>query len=54
MGNMTIDEYEKCLFELLKYVGLIKDEKDEIQVFMIGFPSLYSDKIHYDNPKKLE
>jgi hypothetical protein len=55
LGSMTMDEYEKRFFELLKYVDFIKDEKVKIQRFLIsGLPSFYSDKIHYDNPKTLE
>jgi hypothetical protein len=33
LGSMTMDEYEKRFFELLKYVGFIKDEKVKIQIF---------------------
>jgi hypothetical protein len=51
---MTMDEYDKRFFELFKYVGFIKDEKAKIQRFLSGLPSLYSDKIHCDNPKTLE
>ena len=51
LGSMTMDEYEKRFFELLKYVDFIKDEKVKIQRFMCGSPYLYSDKIQYDNPK---
>jgi hypothetical protein len=51
---MTIKEYEKRFFELLKYVDFIKDEKVKIQRFLSGLPSFYSDKIQYDNPKILE
>jgi hypothetical protein len=51
---MTMDEYEKRFFELLKYVGFIKDEKVKIQRFLSGLPSFYSDKIQYDNPRTLE
>jgi hypothetical protein len=54
LGSMTMDEYEKRFFELLKYVGFIKDEKVKIQRFMSGLPSFYSDKIQYDNPGTLE
>jgi len=32
----------------------IKDEKVNIQRFMSGIPTLYNDKIHYENPKTLE
>ena len=54
LGTMTMEEYEKWFFELLKYVDLIKDEKVKIQRFLSGLPSFYSDKIQYDNPKTLE
>jgi hypothetical protein len=29
-GNMTIDEYERKFFELLRYVSFIQDEKVKI------------------------
>jgi hypothetical protein len=51
---MTINVYEKRFFELLKYVDLIKDDKVKIQTFITGLPTLYSDKIKYDNPRTLE
>jgi hypothetical protein len=54
LGSMTIDEYEKRLFELIKYVHLIKDDKVKIQRFMSGLPFFYNDKIQYDNPRTLE
>jgi hypothetical protein len=54
LGSMTMDEYEKRLFELLKYVDFIKNEKVKIKRFMSELPSFYSEKIQYDNPKNLE
>jgi hypothetical protein len=54
LGTMTMEEYEKWFFELLKYVDFIKDDKVKIQRFLIALPSFYSDKIQYDNPKTLE
>ena len=54
LGTMTMEEYEKRFFELLKYVDFIKDEKVKIQRFLSGLPSFYSDKIQYDNPETLE
>jgi hypothetical protein len=54
LGSMTMDEYEKRFFELLKYVDFIKDEEVKIQRFLSGLPSFYSDTIQYDNPKTLE
>jgi hypothetical protein len=38
LGSMTMDEYEKLFFELLKYVDFIKDEKVKIQSFLVGYP----------------
>ena len=54
LGTMKMDAYEKQFFELMKYVDFIKDDKVKIQIFLSGLPSLYSDKIQYDNPKNLE
>ena len=54
LGSLTMDEYEKRLFLLLKYVDFIKDEKVKFQRFLSGIPSFYSDEIQYDNPKTLE
>jgi hypothetical protein len=51
---MTMDEYEKMLFELLKYADFIKDKKVKIQRFLSGLLSFYSDKIQYHSPKTLE
>jgi hypothetical protein len=54
LGSMTMDEYEKMFFKLLKYVDLIKDEKVKIQRFLSMLHSFYSEKIQYDNPMTLE
>jgi hypothetical protein len=54
LGTMTMDEYEKNLFEFFKYVDFINDEKVKIEIFLSRLPSFYSDKIQYDNPKTLE
>jgi hypothetical protein len=54
LGSMTIDEYERRFLELLKYVSFIKDETVKIQRYLSGFPSFISEKIQYDDPKKLE
>jgi hypothetical protein len=50
---MTMEEYEKNLLGLLKYVGFIKDEKVKIQSFLSGIPSFYEEKIKYDEPRTL-
>jgi hypothetical protein len=54
MGSMIMDEYEKRLFKLLKYVDFIKYEKVKIERFVSGLSSFYNDKIEYDNPNTLE
>jgi len=54
LGSMTIDEYERRLLELLKYVSFIKDDIVKIQRYLSGLPSFISDKIQYDDPKILE
>jgi hypothetical protein len=54
LGSMTMDEYEHRYLELLSYVNFIKDEQVKIQIFMSGLPSLFSDKIQYDDSKTLE
>jgi hypothetical protein len=50
LQSMTMDEYEIRFLELLKYVGFIKDEQVNIQRFLSGFPSMFSNKIQYDDP----
>jgi hypothetical protein len=45
LGNMTMDEYERKILELLRYVSFIIDEKVKNQRFMSGLPYFYKDKI---------
>jgi hypothetical protein len=54
LGSITMDEYEKRFFELLKYVDFIKDEKVKIKRFLSRLPSFYKDKIQCDNPRTME
>jgi hypothetical protein len=54
LGSMTIDEYEKRVLELLKYVSFIKDETIKIQMYLCGYSLFISETIHYDDPKRLE
>jgi hypothetical protein len=54
LGNMNIYEYERRFLELLKYISFIKEEHINIHRYLIGLPSLISDKIEYDDPKTLE
>jgi hypothetical protein len=41
LGSMTMDEYEKRLSDLLKYIDFIKDEKVKIQRFVSGLPFFF-------------
>ena len=45
IGSMTIDEYERGLLELLKYVAFINNEQVKIQRYLSGLPSFISEKI---------
>jgi hypothetical protein len=56
LESMKIDEYERRVLELLKYVSVsfIKDETVNIHRYLSGFPSFISEKIQYDDPKTLE
>jgi hypothetical protein len=48
---MTMDEYEKRFFDLLKYVDFIKDEKVKIQRFMNGYPLSTMTRYNMITPK---
>jgi hypothetical protein len=54
MGSMKIDEYERRILGLLKYVPFIKDETVKIQRHLSGMPNFISDKIQYGDPKTME
>jgi hypothetical protein len=53
LGSMTMVEYEKKFFGLLKYVQFIGDEKVKIHKFLSGLPSFYKEMIKYDEPGTL-
>jgi len=50
-GSMTMDEYEKQFFELMKYVDFIKDEKVKIQTFLSGLPLSIVTRFNMITPK---
>jgi hypothetical protein len=50
LWNMTMDECERKILELLRYVSFIKDEKLKIQSFLSGMSSFYKDIIQFDEP----
>jgi len=51
LGSMTMDQYERRFLELLRYVGLIKDEKVKIQIFMNGILSFIVIKFILMSPR---
>jgi hypothetical protein len=54
LGSMIMEEYEKKLLELLRYVDFIKDEKVKILRFLSGMSSFFKDKNQFDDPNILE
>jgi len=54
LRRLSIAEYERILFELLKYVPFIRDETVKIQKHLSGLPSSISDKIQYYDPKTMK
>jgi hypothetical protein len=54
LSSMTIDEYERSLLEVLKYVLFIKDKAVKIQRYLSGLPPSLGDKIQYDDPNTME
>jgi hypothetical protein len=38
LGSMNIDDHERMLLELLKYVSIIKDEQIKIQRYLSELP----------------
>jgi hypothetical protein len=41
LGNITMEEYEKKLLELQRYIDFIGDEKVKIHRFLSGLSSFY-------------
>jgi hypothetical protein len=54
IGSMTMDEYERRFLELLRYVDVVNNEEVKIRRLLSGIPSIFSDKIQYDDPETLE
>jgi hypothetical protein len=51
---MTMDEYERRFLDFLKYFDFIKDDQVKIQRFLSRMPSMFSQKIQYDDPNKFD
>ena len=47
-------EYISRFMELLRYVPYLKDEKENIQRLISGFPTTYREHIECDEPRSLE
>jgi hypothetical protein len=54
LGSKMINEYERRLLKLLKYVSFIKYELVNIQIYLSRLPPFMSEIIQYDDPKTLE
>lgn len=54
MGSMTDDEYTSRFLELLRYMPYLKDEKENIQMFINEFPSTYRDQIEFHEARLLD
>jgi hypothetical protein len=48
-----MEEYEKNLLDLLRFVGFIKKDKVKIHKFLSGLPSFHKYKTQFDEPKTL-
>eukprot|EP00253_Pinus_taeda_P026409 PITA_26409 len=51
---MIDEDYVSIFLELLRYVPYLKEEKEKIHRFIIGFPVSFKDKIVFDEPRSLE
>ena len=54
MSSMSDEEYTTIFLELLRYEPYLKDEKENIQSFISGFPLSFKDQIEFDEPQSLE
>lgn len=51
---MTTEEYGQKLMELLRYIGVIKDDKIKIQRYVHVVPSFYAYWLIFDESKILD
>jgi hypothetical protein len=52
LGSMTMDEYERILLELFQ--SMLTSSRMNMSRFkgsLSGFPSIFNEKIQYDDPK---
>ena len=49
-----MEEHVYKFMELLTYVGYIKEERVNIQIFLGGLPPSYRDRIELSNPQTLK
>ena len=54
LGQLTIDEFVTKFTNLLRYVPYILEEKEKVQRFLNYLPTLYKEKIEFDNPKTMD
>jgi hypothetical protein len=49
-----IQEFVSMLFNLMRHVPYLGEEKEKVQWFMICLPKSYRDKIEFLNPKIMD
>ena len=54
LGQLTIDEFVTKFTNLLRYVPYIREEKEKVQRFLNCLPTMYKQKIEFDNPKTMD
>jgi len=54
LGSMSMKELCNKFLSLLRYVPYLIDEKPKIQRFLSCLPTIYKDRIEYDDPRTLE
>ena len=53
-GQLTIDEFVTKFTNLLRYVPYRREEKEKVQRFLNCLPTVYKEKIEFDNPKTID
>jgi len=54
LGNLTMKDMCRKFLNLLRYLPYIIEEKPKVQRFLSCLPTIYKERIEYDNPKTLE
>ena len=54
LGQLTMDEFVTKFTNLLRYVPYIREEKAKLQKFLNCLPTVYKEKIEFDNPNTMD